>query len=449
MTTKNFQVKTMIDVESIPLRDWSGFTSFGDKKEVYCPKNETEISILIRKCYTRQKKLRVVGDRTSWSALWYCQDIIMSTKYLNTIKEINLQNHTVTCETGVTVKDLQEALWAEGLILKTAPGIDWITVGGAISTGSHGSGCASMSSSLISCCLVLGNAEGEVIKIEENDERMDAIRISLGMLGVLSTVTLRVVDAFSVRVKQTRILTKNWKQFLTQGEMSYALWFPHTEYTVLVQANILDSPSSFTSEEEPAENVPDLSRYALAVSELANLMPSTFPARNRYLLDILFENKEMTGPMHKLLTSFESTPIAGSEWSIPYSRFEAVLADMQQEINQGNLFLPAPVFLKKVEAETAWLSAADEPRVQCGIYHHLIEGTPVHTKDMVMQIEQLMLAYGGRPHLGKLTYLNPDALKKLYFRWDKFNTLRRKMDSTGMFWNTAIERLFGNPESQL
>lgn len=432
----------MIDVESIPSRDWSGFTSFGDKENVYCPKSEAEISNLIRHCYAHQKKLRVVGDRTSWSALWYCKDVIMSTKYLNAIKEIDLINRTVTCEAGVTVRELQKVLWEKGLILDTAPGIDWITVGGAISTGSHGSGCASISSSLISCRLVLGNIDGEVIEIGEEDERMDAVRISLGMLGVLSTVTLRVVDAFWVKVKQTRILTQDWKQFLTQGEMSYALWFPHTKYTVLVQADKIDTPHSFTAQKKPDENIPDLSKYTLAVSELANLMPSTFPACNRYLLDVLFGDREMFGPMHKLLTSFESMPIAGSEWSVSYSRFEAVLADMQEKIARGNLFLSAPVFLKKVETETAWLRAADEPSVQCGIYHNLIEGTPLHVKSMVMQIEQIMLAHGGRPHLGKLIYLNSNALKKLYFRWDKFDNLRRKMDPTAMFWTSSIRRLF-------
>ena len=433
----------MIDVESIPARDWSGFTSYGDEEKVYCPKSEAEISDLVRQCYAHQKKLRVVGNRTSWSALWYCEDVIMSTRHLDTIKEIDVANRTVTCEAGVTVKDLQEALWAKGLILDTAPGIDWITVGGSVSTGSHGSGCASMSSSLISCRLVLGNADGEVIEIGEEDERMDAVRISLGMLGVLSTLTLRVVDAFWVKIKQTRILTQEWQRFLTQGEMSYALWFPHTDYTVLIQADIVDTPPPFSPQKKTNENAPDLGKYARAVSELANLMPSTFPARNRYLLDIFFKDRETFGPMHELLTSFESPPIAGSEWSIPYSRFQEVLTKMQEETIQGNLFLPAPVFLKKVETETAWLRAADEPSVQCGIYHDLIEGTPSHAKDMVMQIEKLMVSYGGRPHLGKLIYLDSNALKKSYFRWDKFDALRRKMDPTGMFWNLAIEKLFG------
>ena len=63
---------------------------------------------------------------------------------------------------------------------------------------------------------------------------------------------------------------------------------------------------------------------------------------------------------------------------------------------------------------------------------------------MVSQIEQLMLTYGGRPHLGKLIYLNPSALKKLYFRWDKFNALRRRMDPTDMFWTSEIQKLFGS-----
>jgi hypothetical protein len=117
----------------------------------------------------------------------------------------------------------------------------------------------------------------------------------------------------------------------------------------------------------------DVAKYSAAVMELANIMPATFPARNRYLLDVFFQDIEKVGPAHEILMSFHSAPIAGGEWSVPVSRFEAALADMQAEIAKGDFYLPI-VWLKKVAPESAWLSAADEESVQCGIYHSLIEG---------------------------------------------------------------------------
>ena len=162
----------------------------------------------------------------------------MTTKYLDRILEIECQrNRTITCEAGVTLEQIHKALWEVGLTLDTAPAVDWVTIGGSISTASHGSGPASNLFSMIGCRLV--TADGEVIEIGEDDERLDAVRVSMGALGVLSTVTLKVVDAFYVSMQRIRIPTQDWKRYLTEGEMSYLLWFPHTEYSVLAKVDVI------------------------------------------------------------------------------------------------------------------------------------------------------------------------------------------------------------------
>ena len=448
-------MKPNIKMENIRLADWSGFTDFGGTADVYAPRTEGEIVALVRYCRDNQKKLRVVGLQTSWNSLWYSPEVMMTTKYLDRILEIDVKNRTLTCEAGVTLEQIHKALWEKGLTLDTAPAVDWVTIGGSIGTGSHGSGPASNSSSMIGCRLV--TADGEVVEIGEDDERLDAVRVSMGALGILSTVTLKVVDAFYVSMQRLRIPTQDWQRYLTEGEMSYLLWFPHTEYSVLAKVDVIRDPAEAqaraaeaSSKGFDANNPEDLERLGVdvgqvvsAIAGLANIMPSTFPARNRYLLDVLFQDIEKVGPAHEVLMSFRSAPIAGGEWSVPVSRFSAALADMQAEIATGDFFLPI-VWLKKVAGESAWLSAADEECVQCGIYHHLIDGTPAHVKEMVMRIERLMLRHGGRPHLGKLIYLDPADMKRIYPQWERFNALRREMDPQGMFWSAALAERFGD-----
>jgi len=444
-----------IKMETIRLADWSGYTDFGGSAEMYAPENEGQLVEIVQYCRDNQKKLRIVGLRTSWNTLWYCQDVMLTTKNLNRIIDIDVKHKTITCEAGISLKEVHKALWEKGLTLDTAPAVDWVTVGGAISTGSHGSGAPSISSSMIGCRLITAN--GEVLEINKNHKFLDAVRISMGALGILYTVTLKVVDAFHVFMKRTRIPTADWKRYLTEGEMSYALWFPHTDYTVLATVDVITDPAQIAEKAESAsskgfdpnnlEDVErlgvDMNKYIGAIAELGNIMPSTFPARNRYLLDVFFQDIEKIGPAHEVLMSFESVPIAGGEWSVPVSRFGDALADMQAEIAKGDFYLPI-VWLKKVSQESAWLSAADEPCVQCGIYHHLFPGTPSHVKEMVSRIEHLMLRHGGRPHLGKLIYLAPADLKAMYPNWKNFDALRRQLDPNGMFWSEALAARFGN-----
>ena len=58
-----------------------------------------------------------------------------------------------------------------------------------------------------------------------------------------------------------------------------------------------------------------------------------------------------------------------------------------------------------------------------------------------------MLRHGGRPHLGKLIFMTPSELKRLYPRWNQFDALRRQMDPDGMFWTELIEARFGAGEA--
>jgi L-gulonolactone oxidase len=312
-----------------------------------------------------------------------------------------------------------------------------------------------MSSSMIGCRLVMAN--GGVLEVDEKDERLDAVRVSLGMLGVLSSITLRVVDAFQVKLTSTRIPLKDWQRFLTEGEMSYLLWFAHTDTCVLARVDVVSElgRNGVPTQPRPSEPRAEASRrdvdrpallrkYMYPVNELANLDPSTFPARNRYLLDAFYPDTQEVGPAHKVLMSFQSQgSIAGAEWSVPVRRFGAALEELEQAISKGEFYLPAPVWLKKVKPESAWLSAADEDCVQCGIYHSLTPPAPSHAKEMVARVERLMLRHGGRPHLGKLIYLEPSALKSAYPNWPKFDALRRRMDPAGVFWTKALEARFG------
>jgi FAD/FMN-containing dehydrogenase/ketosteroid isomerase-like protein len=449
-------MRPIANVETIRLADWSGYTDFGGTRGVYAPRNENEVVDLVRYCRDNRMKLRVVGLQTSWNTLWYSEDAMMTTKYLNNIKDIDVARKTITVEPGATLGQIHRALWDRGLTLNTAPAVDWVTVGGSISTGSHGSGPASSSSSMIGCRLV--TADGNVIEIDERNELLDAVRISVGALGVLTSITLRVVDSFFVSHRRKRIETKDWKRFLTEGEMSYVLWFPHTEYSVLSLVEKITDPAEAARQSAACSskgfdpNDPDdrkkmgldISEYAKSIDGLANVLPSTFPARNRFLLDVFFQDIEKVGPAHEILMSFESDPIAGAEWAVPMDRFDAAFAELQRETERG-LYLPV-VWLKKVKGESAWLRAADGDSIQVGIYHSLVPGTPSHVKEMVTRVEQIMVRHGGRPHLGKLIYLRPSELRAVYPNWNRFNALRKEMDPDGMFWSRLLAETFGEDE---
>jgi FAD/FMN-containing dehydrogenase len=54
-----------------------------------------------------------------------------------------------------------------------------------------------------------------------------------------------------------------------------------------------------------------------------------------------------------------------------------------------------------------------------------------------------MDSYGGRPHWGKMHWLDAAALAERYPRWEEFAAARRSLDPDGTFRNEYLDRVLG------
>jgi len=58
-------------------------------------------------------------------------------------------------------------------------------------------------------------------------------------------------------------------------------------------------------------------------------------------------------------------------------------------------------------------------------------------------VEQIMNAYDGRPHWGKMHFQSADTLASRYAEWDVYQAARTKLDPTGTFANAYTDRVLG------
>jgi L-gulonolactone oxidase len=80
-------------------------------------------------------------------------------------------------------------------------GVTQQTVAGAVSTSTHGGSLeiGSVSDQVESLRLV--RADGQVVEIDGTSDLFPAATVSLGLLGIISTVTFRCVPAFTLQSK--------------------------------------------------------------------------------------------------------------------------------------------------------------------------------------------------------------------------------------------------------
>lgn len=168
--------------------------------EVAYPSTEEEL-ISVVATTTRSKRKMKVATRFSHSIpKLVCPDgqdgLLISTKYLNRTLRIDVKSMTMTVETGVTLRQLINDASHAGLALPYAPYWWGLTIGGLLSTGAHGSTLWGKGSSVHDYVVELrvvspGGPEGGYAKVRtlnDGDKDMNAAKVSLGVLGVISQV---------------------------------------------------------------------------------------------------------------------------------------------------------------------------------------------------------------------------------------------------------------------
>ena len=175
---------------------------------VVYPKTEEEIIQAV--AYAAKHNLKIkVGSKYSHSMTkLVCPGgdtgIFLSTSNYASIISINKEANTVTVQAGTQLQDVIDALAESGLALTHVPYWSGLSMAGLLSTGAHGSSLfdrgGAVHEYVTEMTLVVPAPASQnyarVVTLKEGDEDLKAARVSLGVLGVISTITLQVKPLF-------------------------------------------------------------------------------------------------------------------------------------------------------------------------------------------------------------------------------------------------------------
>ena len=181
--------------------NWANNVDF-NTSTILVPQSTEEVQHAI----INNPRVRVLGTRHSFNNILASaadDGILMVTSHLDEVISC-CENDIVTVQPGITYGKLGKYLWSRGYSVKNLASLPHISVGGAISTATHGSGTriGNLASHVASFQLV--DAQGTLLSSskanqpEDNDLPFEAGVVSVGRLGVFSEIGIEIVPAFHV-----------------------------------------------------------------------------------------------------------------------------------------------------------------------------------------------------------------------------------------------------------
>jgi L-gulono-1,4-lactone dehydrogenase len=455
-------------------QNWAG-TAAAEPARRYWPRTAEAIADAVKEAGSAGLTVRALGSGHSFTPAAATSGAALDLSGWTGIVTADAETRLVTVRSGTTIRALNAALDALGLAMPNLGDIDAQTIAGAISTGTHGTGArlGGLATQVEALDLVL--ADGSVMSCSagHRPDEFAAARVGLGALGVISTVTLRCVPAFTLAADERPLpldeVTARFGEFAADNDHFEFYWFPYGR-NALVKRNNRIPPAGAPALPAPA-GAPAAPPPAGAPAAPPPAAPPPMPAWRRFWEYDVMENAAFgalcrTGravpalikPLNRLAAATLSkrsysetshrvfvTPrrvrFVESEYAVPRACLPDVLAELRRAVPRLADPVMFPVEIRLSAADDIWLSTA-YGRDTAYVAIHQYVGLPY--QEYFRVFESIVAAAAGRPHWGKMHTLDAGRLDALYPRFGDFLRVRDQADPERRFANPYLEQVLGS-----
>lgn len=387
-------------------RNWSGSVACEPARQVLA-RTEGEVAGCVARAAADGQTVRVVGAGHSGTPLCATDGVLLSLEGVAGVLEHDERNRTATVGAGTRLYALGDPLLERGLAMENLGDIDRQALGGAVGTGTHGTGkrLGNLSSQVTGVRFVDGRGEVVSVTQESDPDTLRGLRVSLGALGVLTAVTLRLLPAYRLHERLSRApieaCLEGLDEKIEQNRHFEFFWMPHKDQAEIKTLNPTDAPVS---------DLPDLPY-------------------------------ERIGWSPHIIASEREDKFFEMEYAVPAEHGPACFRAVRARMQQRHASVLWPVEYRTVAADDAFLSPASG-RETVTLSIHQDGALPYRA--FFEDVEALFHEFGGRPHWGKIHTRGAAELQPLYPEWERFLRLRDRLDPDRVFANAHLEAVLGS-----
>lgn len=409
--------------------NWSGHTTF-TAKQYHEPASIEEIQEIVKD----STQVRVIGSRHSFNDI---ADSAVDQLWLGALEDeviIDKENRTAKVPAGITYSTLCPILEEAGFALTNLASLKHITVVGAVTTATHGSGNGVGNLATVVSGVEMVTANGDLVEFtrDKNPDLFPGVVVSLGTLGVVTRYTLDLVPSFLIQQDSYEKIpfSEVYEHYDQITDSAYSVSLFPTWQNEYIETLILKRKAGSDEPLPAAETFFGATsrspEEASKASEGRSHTPFGKPAAWHEALPHYFlHHPERMGDELQ------------SEYFFPREHLTDVIKAIRGLKKELKPILGLSE-IRSVASDDLWLSPA-YGRDIVGIHFNWLkkwEGI----KPVLPKLEEVLKPYSPMPHFGKLFHMGPDELKKVYPRLNDLKTLINEMDPGGKFNNAFIQK---------
>jgi alditol oxidase len=385
----------------------------------------------VRRAVTSNPRVTALGSRHSFNRIADSDGAQLSLAEMPFEVEIDSSARVARVSAGATHAAVARELDRQGWALANLASLPHISVAGADATGTHGSGVgnASLAQSVVGVEIV--RESGDVEEVLADDPTLDAHRVAIGALGVVTAVHLAIEPRFQIAQRVWTGL--GWDVVDDRFEEIMASGYSVSMFTDYGPTGI----AQVWRTRRVDRDEPTIDLEAMGASQGTSPLhpvPGAVP-------DAVTEQLGRPGPWHERLPHFRSdfTPSAGEEIQCEYL-LDAADAVPAIHALRSIADVLAPVLfvseIRRIARDTAWL-APSSGRDSVAL-HFTFRRNQSGVAAALGPIDEVLAPFGARPHWGKVTAMPAARLDDVFPDLDRFRSLALSLDPAGRFRNAFL-----------
>lgn len=373
-------------------------------------------------------RLRAVGSRHSFSPIADTSGDLVSLSQMPRVLQIDEVQQSVTVDAGMRYGEVAVALQQHGWALSNTASLPHITVVGSVATGTHGSGDSHppLSSAVQNVTAVLPN--GQLRTFRRGEQDFEAAVVNLGLLGIVTELTLDIVPSYSVRQDVYDGLP--WESVLENFDHLSAAGYSVSLFTLWEGEKF--GHAWVKSVEDPPERLLGIAPLTYDIGLVEGAVERTTAQSGAW------------GSWDQRIPHFrlDFTPSNGDELQSEYLVPREHAVEAMRRIRQMAGDVAPHLFISEIRtmaADQQWMSPA-YGRDTVG-FHFTWRQHPEAVAALLPQLEERLDDLGARPHWAKLTAA--EYVADRYPRVEDFLTVAQQVDPESKLHNAYMDRLLG------